>query len=55
MAENIKLPSKSLRAVALKTGKGWRLTAPTGKTHKAELLQTFYTSGDRFAVFRIVK
>jgi hypothetical protein len=50
----LKLPR---RGSHLKTGKGWRLVSGPKRTRtfKAALLTTYYSAGERFAVFRIAR
>ena len=43
------------RGTHLRTGKDWRLITPNQtRGHKAALLKTFRSGGQRFAIFRIV-
>jgi hypothetical protein len=44
------------RGVKMKTGKGWRLVTPRGgnRAFKASLLKTFWSKGERFAIFRVL-
>ena len=52
----IKLRSIVKRGTQLPTGKGWRLVRPRRNAAlKASLLKTFHSSGQRFAIFRIVR
>ncbi|MGH9331644.1 MAG: hypothetical protein ACRD09_14490 [Vicinamibacterales bacterium] len=52
----VKLPPEARRGAHLKTGKGWRLvTANRTRAHKAALLKTFRSAGQRFAIFRIAR
>jgi hypothetical protein len=54
--ERIKLPPDLPRGTKISTGKGWRLVNPKKSgTLKAALAVTFYSAGQRFAIFRIVR
>ena len=44
------------RGTKVKEGKGWRLVTPKSgyRAFKASLLKTFWSKGERFALFRVL-